>query len=65
MRGGGRFASFRGLPPGGISASVCPSGVSGWTQRSFHMGNEHFFVVARKSKGCAEAYIGTPHISTG
>jgi len=25
------------------------------------MGNEEFFVVARKSKGCAEAYSGTSH----
>jgi hypothetical protein len=27
----------------------------------FTTGNEDFSVLARKSRGCAEAYIGTPH----
>src|SRR5512137_1399235 len=27
----------------------------------FQFGNEDFFVLARKSRGCAEAYVGTPH----
>src|SRR6185369_8933721 len=27
----------------------------------FQFGNEDFFVMARKSRDCAEAYIGTPH----
>src|SRR5512138_4010831 len=28
---------------------------------SFQFGNEEFFVLARKSRDCAEAYVGTPH----
>src|SRR6056297_1459597 len=40
---------------------LCPSGNSGWTQCSFRAGNEEFSVLARKSRACAEAYIGTPH----
>src|SRR5208283_4068633 len=27
----------------------------------FRFGKEAFFVLARKSRGCAEAYMGTPH----
>jgi len=27
----------------------------------FRIGKEGFFVLARKSRDCAEAYIGTPH----
>jgi len=27
----------------------------------FPDGNEEFFILARKSRACAEAYIGTPH----
>ena len=30
----------------------------------FPIRNEAFFVLARKSRGCAEAYIGTPHKQT-
>jgi hypothetical protein len=28
---------------------------------SFRFGKREFFVLARKSRDCAEAYIGTPH----
>src|SRR6266571_5833171 len=31
----------------------------------FSIGNEVFFVLARKSRDCAEAYIGTPHKQAG
>ena len=31
------------------------------TLRSFQIGNEDFFVLARKSRDCAEAYYCTPH----
>src|SRR6056297_2977469 len=43
------------------TANWCPSGKPGWAQWSFRFGNEEFFVMARKSRACAEAYIGTPH----
>src|SRR6056297_2727524 len=45
----------------GRHSKWCPSGNSGWTQCSFRAGNEEFFVLERKSRACAEAYIGTPH----
>src|SRR5208283_4260440 len=31
------------------------------TQSSFRFGKEAFFVLARKSRDCAEAYLCTPH----
>ena len=48
--------------PGYIcKTSSCPSGNPGWTGCSFRSGNEELFVVARKSRACAEAYTSTPH----
>jgi hypothetical protein len=38
-----------------------PSGNSGCETFGFQSGNEGFFVLARKSRYCAEAYTGTPH----
>src|SRR5919197_6708697 len=39
----------------------CPSGNSGCDTSCFRIGKEKFFVLARKSRDCAEAYYRTPH----
>src|SRR5208337_5065070 len=46
---------------GGPQHSLRPSGNSGWNAGGFRFEKEAFFVLARKSRGCAEAYMGTPH----
>jgi len=38
-----------------------PSGDSRWNAGSFQFEKEAFFVLPRKSRGCAEAYMGMPH----
>jgi hypothetical protein len=59
MHGGGDAEVCKGH--GRLTPSWRKRTVSGRETIGFRFGKEGFFVQARKSRDCAEAYIGTPH----